>query len=224
MRVQRFSIRESLTFGWSAFKGSLWWLVAVFALAKVMQYLPVLVVQRLDLFFNIDISGLVNAIMAVAGFLASQILVVKVSLQILDKRQVNLAEALRSLALFFNLGVGYGLYCLVVVFGLIFLIVPGVLWAIEFQFFPYFILDARSGPIEALTRSSEITSGEKWHLLRYNIITLLLQAAGLIALIVGYIPAYLVQLLATAHVYRQLTSHVQEVGDRDAQPADQTTS
>ncbi|MEA3324508.1 MAG: hypothetical protein U9Q37_05135 [Euryarchaeota archaeon] len=60
--------------------------------------------------------------------------------------------------------IGLILYGFIVVGGLILLTIPGIIWAIKFQFFDYLIVDKGLGPIDALEKSSEITRGVKWDL------------------------------------------------------------
>ncbi len=53
------------------------------------------------------------------------------------------------------------LYALAVIFGLVFLIVPGIVLAAKFYFADIALLDRRLGVVEAMSESSEITRGHK---------------------------------------------------------------
>jgi hypothetical protein len=56
---------------------------------------------------------------------------------------------------------------LIVVLGLIALIVPGIILGIMFILVPHSVIMERKGPISALSRSSELTSGNKWNILMF---------------------------------------------------------
>jgi hypothetical protein len=56
---------------------------------------------------------------------------------------------------------------LIVVLGLIALIVPGIVLGIMFILVPHSVIMERKGPISALSRSSELTSGNKWNILMF---------------------------------------------------------
>jgi hypothetical protein len=56
---------------------------------------------------------------------------------------------------------------LIVALGLIALIVPGIILGIMFILVPHSVIVEGKGPISALSRSSELTSGNKWNILLF---------------------------------------------------------
>lgn len=89
--------------------------------------------------------------------------------------------------------------------GLFLLILPGLLvWAI-FGFYPFFILDKGSGPIEALKQSAKATKEIRWQVLLLFLACAGLDLLGLLFFGVGLLIAAPVTLIAIATVYRKIT-------------------
>jgi len=96
------------------------------------------------------------------------------------------------------------LYIIIVSFGLLLFVVPGIIWAIQFWFYPYCIADKEVGPLEALKMSSRLTYGKKRELcMFFAVITLINLAAGA-CLVFGLIITYPLSVLASAYVFRKL--------------------
>lgn len=98
------------------------------------------------------------------------------------------------------------LYGLIVVGGLILLIVPGIIWAIKFGFYGYFIIDRKSSAIDALKQSSALTNGEKGNLFVFGLAMIGVNLLGAICLGVGLLVSIPTTWLAAASVYRRLQS------------------
>lgn len=62
----------------------------------------------------------------------------------------------------FSFIAGYIMYMIIVLVGLVLLIVPGIIWAIKYFFWPYYVVEKGQGPIKSLELSSEATKGFKW--------------------------------------------------------------
>jgi uncharacterized membrane protein len=99
-----------------------------------------------------------------------------------------------------------------VLFGILFLIgfalliVPGFyVWA-RYGFYPFFILDKKSGPLEALRQSAEATEGIRWPIFLLFLTCAGLDILGLLFFGIGLFIAAPVTILALAIVYRQITS------------------
>ena len=123
---------------------------------------------------------------------------------------------------FFDYLIGSILYGLIVVVGLILLIIPGIIWAIKFQFFDYLIVDKGLGPIDALEKSSDITRGVKWDLFAFGILLAIINILGFLCLVVGLFVTIPVTLVAMAFVYRELLPETSQeyVPNRDPQLSD----
>ena len=91
-----------------------------------------------------------------------------------------------------------------IVMGLILLIVPGVIMLLRLWFVGFVLVDERTGPIDAIQRSWDITRGHTMDLLVLFIALLGLNILGLCCLVVGLLVTIPISGLALAHVYREL--------------------
>ncbi len=88
--------------------------------------------------------------------------------------------------------------------GLVLLIVPGIIIMIRLWFVGFVIVDNKSGPIEAIQQSWDISRGRTMDLLVLFFILVGLNLLGLICLGVGILVTLPMSGLALAHVYRNL--------------------
>jgi len=77
------------------------------------------------------------------------------------------------------------IYGLIVCAGLLLLIVPGIIWALKYSLYGYFVIDRNMGPLEALKASAEATEGAKGELFSLALLLFGVQILGLICLCVG---------------------------------------
>jgi uncharacterized membrane protein len=113
-----------------------------------------------------------------------------------------------------NYIIGYVLYILAILVGFILLIIPGIYVAIRFQFVPNLLVDKKMKFKEAFAMSTKMTEDIKWKLIGFGLLQGLIGIgvilAGLIALIVGVIPAVFIvfgwMMLANVGLYRKLYS------------------
>jgi hypothetical protein len=96
------------------------------------------------------------------------------------------------------------LYGLIVAFGLVLLIVPGVGWALKFGFAPFLAVDEGLDPLAALRESARLTRGVEGKLLRFALLVLAVNAIGALAMGVGLFVTIPTTLIATADVLRRL--------------------
>lgn len=84
------------------------------------------------------------------------------------------------------------------------LIVPGIIWALKFQLYGYFVVDENKDPLEALKASFCITKGEKWNILLLGILIGLLNFAGALFFGIGTFVTASITMIAMAYAYREL--------------------
>jgi len=96
------------------------------------------------------------------------------------------------------------LYFLMVSFGAILLLVPGIIWGIKFVFYPYFTVHKQMKALEALKASSDLTNGIKWDLLGFFFVTNIIGVLGLLALIIGIFWAWPLTMIAQALLYLKI--------------------
>lgn len=94
--------------------------------------------------------------------------------------------------------------------GLLLLIVPGVYWGLKYGFSAAFVLEEDDGILEVMRRSAELTEGVKWELLAQVLVFIGILLLGLLALLVGVVPAFLLVQLAWAWTYVDLRRQMDE--------------
>ncbi|MBZ0188479.1 MAG: hypothetical protein K8F91_19685, partial [Candidatus Obscuribacterales bacterium] len=73
-----------------------------------------------------------------------------------------------------------------------------------FMFYPFFLVDKRTGPLKALSASFAITKGARWELLFFLLVLKFIEGICGILLIVGSVAAIMFSRLATTCVYKML--------------------
>jgi len=146
---------------------------------------------------------LTNFIAFVLGLIL-QLGFIKICLKFSDQQKPKFSEFFLQYPLFFKMFFGYILYFLIVLVGLILFIIPGIVFAIKFSFYKYFIVDEGLGPIEALKRSYKITRGATWNLFLFFSLTSAINLIGVFALLIGLFATIPTTTMATAFVYRKL--------------------
>ena len=95
-------------------------------------------------------------------------------------------------------------YLAIVFGGFLLLVVPGFYWALKYQYAPLLALDEDLPLGEALKRSAALTEGVKWSFLTFTIYSIGIALLGLLALVVGLIPAFLTIHLAWVWLFEDL--------------------
>ncbi len=111
--------------------------------------------------------------------------------------EVSVKKALRLLLLEI-------LYMLLVAFGFLFLVIPGIYFAIKYIFVATVFIDKDVSIGEAFKISGRMTSKNKLKLIGFFMIGWLMVFIGVFAFIVGIIPAVLVFSLAISYIYVEL--------------------
>lgn len=94
-------------------------------------------------------------------------------------------------------------YLGIVIIGFVLFIIPGVIWGLRYQFFPYLVVEKEMGAREALRKSRAISKGHTWSLFVLAIVVLFMNIIGGIT-IVGFIITVPVSFMAMVYVYRKL--------------------
>ena len=112
--------------------------------------------------------------------------------------EVKLQKSFRFLSVSF-------LYTLLVLFGLIFFIIPGIYFGTKYMFVTYAIVDRDAKIGEAFSLSGKWTKGAKWKLLGLGILVILVNLLGVLALIYGLLVTVPVTMIASAYAYDRLS-------------------
>jgi len=195
-------MQEVFGFGWNAMKSN-------FLLFLVLIVSSVLVsVANNKISDSVKYFPLTALVVFIAFFLIQSLLSMiftKVTLQLSNKETAGSGDFFSFLNSFIDFVFASVLYWMIVVGGLILLIVPGIIWAIKFGQFGYLIVDKGANPIEALKESSRLTTGIKWDLLKFYLLSFVVTLAGALCLFVGLLAAIPVSAVAQACVYRKIS-------------------
>ncbi|OIP57646.1 MAG: hypothetical protein COX79_01575 [Candidatus Levybacteria bacterium CG_4_10_14_0_2_um_filter_36_16] len=200
-----FSKKAALSYGFGESKKHLGFFIPLLLLLFLVQILPGILQNLFDpskngasiLSFVISILGWILELIVAMG-------VIKIALEIHDNKRKKFSDLFYGAHLLLKYIASSFLYGLIVVVGLILLIIPGIVWAIKFQYFSYFIVDKELGPIEALKSSAKITNGVKWNLFFLRLFIGGINILGAIAFIVGLFITIPLGMMAEVYVYRKL--------------------
>ncbi len=228
MQADSFHIDSALRFGWRTFRANFWLMVMAFVLMSIITSglgwvtafvsgLAEDLVQDIGDRSSVDHGDLVVGVALVIGVIVvcSVDIVVsafttlgymRLTLRVVDGQQAAVADIFSCRRLLPRVVLGWVVYILIMLGGLVLLVLPGIIWAIRFQFFAYVIVDEDAGALESLRRSSTITRGETLNLLGFGVVCALISLAGMLALLVGALVAYPTVALADAYVYRRLSA------------------
>ena len=157
------------------------------------------------------ITGTLSNILTQLIGIALSIGIIKIALTFCNEQKPKIAMLFNFSDCFWKYLFAAILYFLIVVAGIILLVVPGIIWAVKFALFPYYVVDKGLGPVEALKASSRTTMCLKWPLFGFGILCVAINMAGFLCLIVGIFATYPMVLVAKALVYRQLHAQTERL-------------
>lgn len=216
MATSRLSIGDAIKAGWDKTMSNFFLLCGVVVAAYLMPIVSEYAVVKIAEIGSQPDAGeswFVKGLAAIVGFVlqaAVQMGLIKVTLNLLDKGEADFGDLFDCFPLIINFLLASIIYAAILLVGFILLIIPGIIWAIQFGFFSYAMVDRGLGPIESLKRSSQITRGAKWNILGLAILTCLIIVAGFICFILGIIPASAISVVAFTFAYRQLAADLHE--------------
>ncbi len=203
--MHKFGKREAIRFGWEGMKNNFVFYFFVLILSAILT-------GGLSALGNIKINGWhpfwpFGFISTILGLFFS-IAFIRIGLKIVDGGTPEIADLWASYRVFWKYLGAYVLYFLIVLGGLILLIVPGIIWAIKYSFFGYFVVDQDLGPVEAIKASGRITHETKWQLFLLGLLFFCIVLLGALACGVGLFAAIPTVMIAIAFVFRKLVAWV----------------
>ncbi|MEX0587180.1 MAG: DUF975 family protein [Patescibacteria group bacterium] len=201
-----FSISEALAFGWDVTQKNFFLILSLLVVAflgpSLVSKLAGLVRDTFPIFaLLLDLGGWVLGVILQIGL-------VNVSLKFADGKKPRMADLFSTYPMFFNYLLASIIYGLIVLAGTILLIVPGVVWAIQFWPYVYVLVGKKVGVLESLDRSSKMTAGVKGQLFLFLLALLGINLLGALALAVGLLVSIPVTMVASAWVYRRLSDRL----------------
>jgi uncharacterized membrane protein len=201
--MAKFSIKESLSYGWETFKKRPWFFVVFSLIVIGINMIP-------GIFGNETLHpDTFNRLLSFLGTILSWIVTlgtINFALKIYENKPTPYSSLFEKWKLIFPFFVASVLYGLIIFGGIILLIIPGIIWSLKFQFFPYAMVDRKTGIMESLKFSSKITAGSKWKIFLFNLAQGLTMLLGLLLLGIGILAAIPVTTMAEVYIYRKLSA------------------
>lgn len=98
---------------------------------------------------------------------------------------------------------------IIIAFGLILLIVPGIIFACKLAFTPYLVVERKMEVIEAIKTSWSMTDGHAWKVFGIALLAIPICIAGLLLFGVGIILSIMWVSLAFASLYHAVSTHIE---------------
>lgn len=95
-----------------------------------------------------------------------------------------------------------------VLFGYIFLIVPGIILGVGFSLTHFYVVDAELGPIDAISASWRATDGHKLQIFLFGLVAFCVLILGFLACCVGFYAAMPVVMVALATIYTRVSGRM----------------
>lgn len=212
MPNQNLSIGDAVSVGWQIAKQNVLLVMGISLVALAAPMVPSFIADELSKAG--DNFAILSLLFGLASFgigIVTSIGIISIALKFINQQKPRVAEVFTTYRYFFRYCVASVLFSLMVMLGLIFLIIPGLILAIRCGMYGYFIIDQNLGPVDALKASFRITKGKWWSLTSIYLTLGLINLVGFLALLVGYLFTYMVAAIAVAYVYKVLVAG--EVGE-----------
>lgn len=204
----KFSIGDAFRFGWRLWKEHWPLLLSAVVISFLLPALPQFLQWALptDTGFAYFALQVVHFIL----FVIAQMGIINITLRVAQGLPTSINDFFSTVHLFPSYLWGWILFYLAFFFGLLLFIVPGIIFALKFCLWPYYVLDRNFGGVDSLKASNRAVYGSKWDLLLFGLGTFLLNLLGLLLFGVGLLVTVPVTLLAWAYVYLHLSPQVEE--------------
>jgi uncharacterized membrane protein len=204
--MSKFSLSSAVKFGWETVKSNL----VFFIVLEIIAIFVPSVVNSLASSFSRSFP-LLSFLLFVVGLGLRFVIslgLLKIALMFVDGKKAQLEDlfSVRQPELVLKYIGAAIIYVLLVGVGLLFLIIPGIYFLLSYFFYNYAVIDKGAGPIDALRISGNLTRGVKLDLLVFLIVLLAINLLGLLVFLVGVLVTLPISMLATAYVYRKLSS------------------
>lgn len=203
MTQKNFSIGEALEYGWNTMKTNFGFFIGIIIVSWIVSGIPTFIAVILQ-----EDAPAISLLFRLGGIILGTIIqigILRIALKFVDGQTPEFSDLFNSFKGCFWRYLGASiLYGLIVVGGMFLLIVPGIIWAIKFQYFGYLVIDQNLGVMDSLKKSSDVTNGVKWPLFGFAILLVLINYGGAILLFIGLLATIPITMMANVSVYRTL--------------------
>jgi multisubunit Na+/H+ antiporter MnhG subunit len=207
---KQFSIMEAIQLGWNTFKTRPWFFIGISVVPFIISTVVPFAVQLLFTYvFRFDeetvnmLVGVVRFVVSILSFVIG-IGVLRIFIESTEGKRPKFNEIFEPKGVFIQ----YVLLSIVVgaltFVGYLAFIIPGIIISLMLAFASYVLVSEKTGFVEAIQKSRQLTKTVRWKLLGLFIVVGILQFIGLLMLGVGIFVTGPVGSLAVAHVYHKL--------------------
>ena len=204
MAVQQreFSVEKALSYGWETTKNNLGLFILLFLVVWVIELLLSFLGGAVSR--NAPIVGfLFNLIGYVVG-LFLQMNLIKIALEVYDNRQPRLEDLFVVPAHWISYLIAGIIFGIVVGFGFLLLVIPGLYMLTRWFFFGYAIVDRGADATQSLGASWDLTRGHVLETFLFIVVLILLNIIGAIFFGIGLLITAPISLMAATYAYRTL--------------------
>jgi uncharacterized membrane protein len=202
-----FSIGKSFSQGWQVFKVKWTFIFLVGIVTFLAGFVPALLLGGL-----LEESNTVMIIIyQIANFVWNSVLTLGslyILIRLMRNEPVELSDLMKPAKYVGRYILGEILYMALVWVGVLFLIVPGIYFALKYCYVPYLIADKGMQPGDAFSLSAKMTKGVKGSLFMFGIASFFFNLLGLLAVFVGLFITVPVTALAQTAIYNTLLAQV----------------
>lgn len=193
--MKKLSVITAIQTGWQKTKEQLGFWIPLTLLCAIIFYI----------IFRFKVNDDLSTFLLIIGLIVVEIMWIK---NILSQYNNGPLEYWRRLNIyeFLNYLILRVLVEILVIIGLIFLIIPGIVISIRLSMAPFLLIDKKMNPIDAIKKSWEITKGYGLEIFAYRIVSIFIILSGIICLLVGLLIAVPVVQLGNGYIYNLLTS------------------
>ena len=202
--MKSFSIQEALSVGWAAFKTRAGFFIVLLLLFGILLFIPQFFIQQIKLPW---LLGILSILFQLFQYFLT-VGLIKISLAVAEDKNTQIGDLFSGGDVFVNYVLSSLLFILIIMGGIILLIIPGIIFSIIFQYYGYFIVDKKLGPIEALKASAALTKDVRWKLFGFGLVIALINLLGALLLGLGLFVTVPVSLVAYAYVYQKLLPQI----------------
>jgi uncharacterized membrane protein len=207
VKEKDFSITDALVFGWHTFRKNILLFVGILIVCFLTTYVPIEFILGEETIWTAAI-GIVRLVVKLGISLGFLYIVLKLA----DHKKAIFSDLFSQFkkGLIINYFIISVIVNLLTIAGLVLLIIPGVIVIVRYGFFPFALieenLDKRISSLESMKKSWNITKGYMTKLLLFGLVLTLINGAGLLVFGIGLLITIPVTMVATAYVYRRLSS------------------
>ncbi len=211
MNGKSIDIKAALQFGWDTLKAHLTFFLKLLVVLIVASVIPAMILSKIGQAVG-PMLGLPLQFLNIVWQAILGMGVLKICLKLYDRQPVDIPDLWSTVPQTLDYIVVKFLFGLIVTVGFILLIIPGLIWSIQFYMANYLVVDKQKGPIEALKGSSTLTQGIKWDLAGFAGVVVLINLIGFVFLGVGLFITIPLTMLASVYVYRKLLAQTEALG------------